>query len=220
MGPRVRLTVFDMDGVLIDSYSSWVLVHRQFGTDNEDSLQAFLRGEIDDMEFIRRDVERWTGVRGRVSQEEVHGILDTAPIFPGAIETLKELRRHGVVTAIVSGGLLYLAERVGAMGEVDLVLANDVEVDGDGYLTGGGIVHVPLREKGGVVSAMQDDIGVSVEETAVVGDTPVDVTMFDMARVSIAFNPMDELTRRAAAHVVEGRDLRLVLPFILDNHSV
>ncbi len=218
MGPKVRLTVFDMDGVLIDSYSSWVLVHRQFGTDNEDSLQAFLRGEIDDMEFIRRDVERWTGVKGRVSQEEVHGILDTAPIFPGAIETLKELRRHGVVTAIVSGGLLYLAERVGVLGDVDIVLANDVEVDEDGYLTGGGIVHVPLREKGGVVSAIQDSIGVSVEETAVVGDTPVDVTMFDMARVSIAFNPMDELTRRAAAHVVEGRDLRLVLPFILGHH--
>ena len=211
------LVVFDMDGVLVDSHSSWVLVHRHFGTDNEDSLQAFLRGEIDDMEFIRRDVERWKSARGRVSLQEVNGVLDGAPLYPGALETLLELDGRGLVTAIVSGGLRYLAERVGRLGKVDFVLANDVEVDDDGLLTGGGIVHVPLREKGDVVAAVQEEAGISPLETAVVGDTPVDVTMFDMARVSIAFNPLDDLTRRAADHVVEGRDLRLVLPLLVGH---
>jgi phosphoserine phosphatase len=208
-----------MDGVLIDSYSSWVLVHRRFGTDNEDSLRAFLKGEIDDMEFIRRDVERWERAAGRVSLEDVHRVLDKAPMLPGAIETLKELKKRGVTTAIVSGGLRYLAERIGRLGGVDLVLANDVQVDGDGNLTGRGIVNVPLREKGSVVSSIQDTWGFTVDETAVVGDTPVDVTMFRVARVSIAFNPTDEFTRLSATHVIEGGDLRLILPIMLGDGS-
>ena len=206
-----------MDGVLIDIHSSWVLVHDHFGTGNEDSHHAFLRGEIDDMEFIRRDVERWTAARGRVTLAEVEGVLDEAPLFPGAIETLVTLRDEGVRTAIVSGGLRHLAQRIGRMAEVGLVHANDVEVDRNGCLTGGGVVHVPLREKGAVVTDIQEALGVGPEATAAVGDTPVDVTMFSRARVSIAFNPRDELTGRAATYVVRSRDLRSVLPLILGD---
>ncbi len=219
MKDGVRLAVFDMDGVLVDSHSSWVLVHHHFGTDNEDSLQAFLGGEIDDLEFIRRDVERWTQARGRVRLEEVLEVLDGAPLFPGAVDTLRILRERGVRTAIVSGGLRHLAERVGALARVDLVHANDVEVDEEGCLTGGGVVHVPLREKGAVVARIQEDLGIGPEATAVVGDTPVDVTMFRHARVSIAFNPRDALTEGAATHVVRSRDLRSVLPLLLPENG-
>jgi len=211
----IRLAVFDMDGVLVDSHSSWVLVHSHFGTDNEDSLQAFLRGEIDDMEFIRRDVERWTQARGAVPLDEVEAVLDKAPLFPGAVETLRHLGQRGVRTAIVSGGLRRLADRIGSMADVDIVLANDVEVDEEGCLTGGGIVHVPLREKGQVVARIQTQLGIGPDGTGVVGDTPVDVTMFRRARVSIAFNPRDGFTQESATHVVRSRDLRAVLPLLM-----
>ena len=217
METKIELAVFDMDGVLIDSHSSWVLVHEHFGTDNEDSLRAFLLGEIDDLEFIRRDVERWSSIRGRVPLHEVEAILDGAPLVPGAIETLRKLGERGVRTAIVSGGLSHLARRLGEMGGVEYVHANDVEVDGEGFLTGAGVVRVPLMEKGQVVEAIQEELGVGVEGTAAVGDTPVDVTMFRRARVSIAFNPWDGTTERAAAHVVRSRDLRSVLPLILGD---
>jgi phosphoserine phosphatase len=215
LGREVELAVFDMDGVLIDSHSSWVLVHRHFGTDNEDSLMAFLREEIDDLEFIRRDVERWTSARGRVHVSEVEKVLDGARLFPGALETLLALHERGVRTAIVSGGLRHLARRIGRLGSVDVVLANDVELDVDGYLTGGGVVDVPLRDKGGVVQSIQEEMGVAPERTAAVGDSPVDVSMFAMTRVSIAFNPRDGTTERAASQVVVSDDLRSVLPLLL-----
>jgi phosphoserine phosphatase len=103
------------------------------------------------------------------------------------------------------------------MGRVDYVMANDVDVDGYGHLNGGGVVRVPLREKGQVVAAIQEDLGVGIGGTAAVGDTPVDVTMFSRARISIAFNPRDDATARAAAHVVRSRDLRSVLPLVLED---
>jgi len=213
----VRLAVFDMDGVLIDARSSWVLVHRHFGTDNEDSLEAFLRGEIDDHEFIRRDVERWSRASGRVRYHEVTDVLDSAVPFPGAVETLRTLGGSGVMTAIVSGGLRHLATRIGSLCGADLVFANDVEVDEEGYLTGGGIVTVPLREKGSLVTVIQRDLGVSPAETVAVGDSSVDVTMFRQAGLSIAFNPRDGVTERSATHVIRGRDLRSILPLILER---
>lgn len=217
MVSEVRLAVFDMDGVLIDTRSSWVLVHDHFGTQNEDSLAAFLNGEIDDMEFIRRDVERWSRASGRVRYDEVIDVLDSVVPFPGAVETLRALGEHGVKTAIVSGGLRRLATRIGSLCGADLVFANDVEVDDEGYLTGGGIVNVPLREKGSLVTRIQREVGISPAETVAVGDSSVDVSMFRRAGLSIAFNPRDEVTERSAIHVVRGLDLRLVLPLILEK---
>ncbi len=124
---------------------------------------------------------------------------------------------HGVKTAIVSGGLRHLAKRIGSLCGADLVFANDVEVDEEGFLTGGGIVTVPLREKGSLVTRIQREVGISPAETVAVGDSSVDVTMFRQAGMSIAFNPRDEMTESSATHVVRGRDLRLLLPLILER---
>lgn len=215
MSGRVKLAVFDMDGVIVDAHSSWVLVHRHFGTSNEDSLEAFMRDEIDDLEFIRRDVERWIESAGDVTMREVEEVLERAPIVEGAMDTLKDLDRSGVRTAIVSGGLIGLADRVARAGNVSHVRANDVEVDGRGLLTGGGHVNVPLKDKDTIVRELQGLEGVGEEETAVVGNSEVDIPMFELAGLSIAFNPLDSRTAEAADHVVVSRDLRDVLPLIL-----
>ena len=215
----VRLAVFDMDGVLVDAESSWVLVHEHFGTTNDDSLRAFMRGEIDDLEFIRRDIALWRDAHGAgpVAWKEVQGVLDRAPLVPGAVETLQELGRSGVRTAIVSGGLLHLARRLAAEGGVDHVHANDVEVDARGFLTGEGRAPVPLKDKSSIVRALQRETGAPPGATAVVGNSLIDVPMFALAAVSIAFNPVDTDTARAAKHIVLGRDLRAVLPLILGD---
>ena len=55
----VELVVFDMDGVLVDFDSSWMMVHRAFGTDNEESFQRYIRGEISFEEFMRSDIGKW-----------------------------------------------------------------------------------------------------------------------------------------------------------------
>jgi phosphoserine phosphatase len=204
-----------MDGVLVDAESSWVLVHEHFGTNNDDSLRAFLRGEIDDLEFIARDVARWKRVRGEVRWDEVRGVLDSAPLVPGAVETLRALRAEGVRTAIVSGGLRYLAQRVADAGGVDIVFANDVEVDPRGLLTGLGLAPVPLLEKASVLERIQRELGVGPSGTAALGNSHIDIAMFGLAGVSIAFNPVDEQTAMAATHVIRQRDLRAVLPVLL-----
>ncbi|MBE3122801.1 MAG: hypothetical protein IMZ58_11440 [Thermoplasmata archaeon] len=55
----IKLVFFDMDGVLLDTVSSWRYIHEHFGTTNERSIMPYLRGDIDYLEFMRRDVSLW-----------------------------------------------------------------------------------------------------------------------------------------------------------------
>ena len=56
---KIELVIFDMDGVLTDIVSSWKYIHDYFDTSNERSVNDYLKGKIDDMEFIRRDAVLW-----------------------------------------------------------------------------------------------------------------------------------------------------------------
>jgi len=62
---------------------------------------------------------------------------------------------------------------------------------------------------------IQRGLGVGPPETAALGNSHIDIPMFGLAGVSIAFNPVDERTAVAATHVIRQRDLRAVLPFLL-----
>ena len=52
-----KVVVFDCDGVLVDSVSSWKTLHDHFGTDNSDNLKRFIEGEITDTEFMALDIK-------------------------------------------------------------------------------------------------------------------------------------------------------------------
>ncbi len=211
MGGGLRLVVFDCDGVLADVGSSWERVHSSFGTDNSASLAAYLRGEIDDAEFIRRDVRLWLQREGRVHISRVRRVLDEVPLVPGAREAVGELRRRGVRSAIVSAGLEELTGRVARECGIDINLSNSLVTDRHGYLTGEGVVRVPLRAKGLVVRGLLSELGLEGAQCAAVGDRVLDSSMFDEVGLRIAFNPADDEVAGAADVVVHKKDLREIL---------
>ena len=131
-----RLVVFDMDGVLADIQSSWVYVHEHFGVDNEHSLHAYLRGEIDDLEFIRRDIHLWKDMDPEVSVEKIRKVLASVPLMPGATQAVRQLRESGLKTAIVSAGIDLLAERIVGELDIDHQLANGLITDTKGTQIG------------------------------------------------------------------------------------
>jgi phosphoserine phosphatase len=214
----IRLVCFDMDGVLIDVGSSWVMVHKAFGTRNEESLARFMRGEIDDMEFIRLDVALWTRER-KVHSDEIRDILKDAPLMSGAYECVRELHRCGVRTAIVSGGIDLAAHAVANKLGIDVVYANGLLADEDGFLTGEGVVRTPLRDKGVAVRLIQKELGVPPEATASVGNSFPDIGMFAASGLGIAFRPDDDLVQKAAHATIFESDLRRVLAEVLATSS-
>ncbi|MFH0816856.1 MAG: HAD family phosphatase [Methanobacteriota archaeon] len=215
MKSRFDLVAFDLDGVLAEPESSWVYVHQHFGVSNKAALEAFIAGEIDDMEFMRRDIALWRLAKPGVCASDLDAILERIAVTNGAREVVQAIRAAGAKTVIISGGLRYLAERVARLTGVDHVLANDAACGPDGKLSGEGVLEVELLAKGKALAALRKRLGVPKERCAAVGNSFIDAQMFEESAMGIAFNPVDDRTREAADHVVEGKDLRLILPYLL-----
>lgn len=217
MKPRWGLVAFDMDGVLVDYTSSWTWVHDHFKIDNEETLLAYIQGRIDDREFMRQDIKRWLDVKADICRSDLETILDPVPIIGGISQTVNALRAAGAKVVIVSGGLDMTAGRIAREHGFDGYLANSVECDPGGALTGEGVLRVDLTNKGAALRQFQEEYGVDETSTVSIGNSFVDVSMFALSGLSIAFNPIDEHAKKNADVVVNARDLRDVLPYILDQ---
>jgi len=211
---RFDMVAFDLDGVIVTERSSWEWVHKHFGVDNGKSLAAFCNGEIDDMEFMRTDIAMWKKINPDVTLQHIKDILMMASMIKGARETVQAIKATGARTCIVSGGIDLLAEHIGELCGVDKVISNGLKADSEGRLLGDGILRVELRDKASALLMMAKEFGVDPGKCAAIGNSWVDVSMFDVSAYGIAFNPIDSKTITAADVVVESDDLRDVLPHL------
>ena len=211
---KLELIIFDMDGVLTDIMSSWKYIHDYFETSNEKSVNDYLKGKIDDMEFIRRDAVLWKEDGKLITRKKLEEILSDVPLMKGAKECIQEIRKKEVKTAIVSAGLDVLAEKVAKDLGIDYVYSNGVKSDSDGRLTGEGILEVKLMYKDETIQRLAKNANIPLEHTAAVGNSCFDIPMFEVCGLGIAFNPEDDCVRDAADIVVEGKDLGKILPHI------
>ncbi len=201
-----------MDGVLLDTVSSWKYIHEWFGTTNERSIMPYLRGDIDYLEFIRRDVSLWKTNGKAVKKATIEKILYSIPFITGVYECVCFLKEHGAQTAIVSAGLDILAEKVAADVGIDYAFANEVLVGSDGRLTGEGVLHVELMHKDRNVKELAKTLHVPLDACAAVGNSCFDIPMLEVCGLGIAFNPEDACVIQSADVVVEGKDLSKLIP--------
>jgi len=207
---ELRFVVFDLDGVLVDIDSSWQFVHRRFNVDNDENFARYLRREIDFKEFMRSDIRLW----GRASLDTIEAILDSAPIMTGASETVRAIRERGLEPLIVSSGISALADRVAKELGIELSYANKLMSDEEGRLSGEGEEVVPLNAKDRVLREATKKLGATPKNCITVGDSRHDIPLFRVSGLSIAFNAKDEKAKQAADVVVDGKDLREILPWV------
>ncbi len=211
---NLKLVFFDMDGVLLDTVSSWRYIHEYFGTTNERSIMPYLRGEIDYLEFIRRDVSLWKTNGKAVKKTTIEKILYSIPTIKGVKDCISFLKKHEVQTAIVSAGLDILAEKVATDVGIDYTFANEVKVDSDGRLTGEGVLHVELMHKDKNVKDLVEKLHLPLEACAAVGNSCFDIPMLEICGLGIAFNPEDACVAQHADIFIEGKDLSQLIPTI------
>lgn len=215
MGKRYDLVAFDMDGVLFDHRSSWAWIHEQYGVDNEESFNAFIMGEIDEPEFMRRDIKLWMDTAPGVKRNDIVSFFRNMPLIKGIQETVAALRWNDIRSVIISGGIDIAAEMISNEYEFDGFSANSLEVDDLGRLTGEGIVNVDLCDKGIKLREYIEGFGTVPERTVSIGNSYTDIKMFENSGLSIAFNPIDNMTAESADRVIVSDNISDVLDVIL-----
>jgi HAD superfamily PSPase-like hydrolase len=212
---KYKLVCFDCDGVLVDTESSWQWIHDHYGVDNEEALHAYFRDEIDGIEFMRRDIALWKGIDPDVSLDKIKEILMGIPPMKGLDELTRALHDGGCRMVIISGGLDLLvdnvADRIGAWKG----LANKLEADRTGRLTGEGVLLVEPRHKQYPLMEVMTELGISKKEVVSIGDTHSDASMFTVSGLGVAFNPADDLVKKKADKVVEEKDLTELMDILL-----
>ena len=209
---NLELVIFDMDGVLADTISSWKFIHDYFNTSNEKSVIDYLNGKIDDSEFIKRDAALWSEDGEPISEKKIKEILFKVPIIKGAQFCISTLKKRKIKTAIVSAGLDILAQDISKKLDIDYVYSNGIEADNKGRLTGKGIIQVRLLNKDQTVIKLANRLNITYDKIAAVGNSCYDIPMFDYSGLSIAFNPDDDCVKEAADIVILEKDLSKIIP--------
>ena len=138
---KLALAAFDMDGTILEEDSSWVALHRHFGTTRtgKRGLKLYTDGKIDYTEFMRRDIASWPK---NLAIDEVDRILSKYRIRKEAPETVNRLKDLGAKVTLVTSGIDILAERVARDLGIDSWVANGLETTPSGRLAGTGISRV------------------------------------------------------------------------------
>ena len=179
---EVKLAAFDLDGTVLEHNSSWVAIHRHFGTEHNGaaSLRLYTEGKIDYREFMRRDISSWP--KG-VTKDEIAGVLSGYKVRREAPEVFRELRARGIMTALVTSGIDILARDVARDLEIDHWVANGLRFDSNGKLLPKGVGRVDPTRKDIAYLRLLSRIGIPSKKTIAVGDTIYDLAFLKSAGI-------------------------------------
>jgi phosphoserine phosphatase len=203
----LKLVVFDFDSTLMDGETIDILA-RELGIEEKiaEITEATMQGKIDFFESLTERV----GLLKGLSLERVNSVCQTLPYMPGAQEVVTALKEHGAKVVCFSGGFRNATSFAKDELGFDADFSNVLHVK-DGLLTGrvGGDMMFD-SSKGDMLQRLQSMMGISEEETMVVGDGANDRSMFAHAATRVAFCAKPVLKEHANI-IIDIKDLREIL---------
>jgi phosphoserine phosphatase len=193
-----RLVAFDMDSTLIETEVIDELARRAGVGDAVAAItERAMQGELDFTESFRARVALLEGLDARVLEE----VAATLPLSEGAEQLVRQLRRLGYKTAILSGGFQYFGEVLRARLGIDFVHANQLEIV-DGRVTGRVVGDVvDGARKASLLRELAAAQQITLDQVIAVGDGANDLPMLSIAGLGIAYRAKP-LVRESAEHSI------------------
>ena len=202
-----RLVAFDMDSTLIEAEVIDELArYAGVGAEVAAITESAMRGELDFAQSFRRRVALLEGLDEGVLEEVAAGLRLTE----GAEKLLAVLRQLGLRTAIISGGFGYFARKVQQRLGIDVVFANELDIE-DGKVTGR--VREPIVDGARKALLLREIAArecISLEQVIAVGDGANDLPMLSIAGLGIAFRAKP-LVKASAKHAISTLGLDGIL---------
>ena len=216
---KYKLVCFDVDGTLVDNVTfSWQVFHDYFQTDKhrrEDARNKFFSGKISYLEWAEHDINLWKEKKAR--KQDFFKAIEHLKLMEGAIETLNELKKRNYKLAIISGSLNIILERfIPNYDEFfsDVFLSR-IYFDETGEISRVEATEFDMDAKAHALKKIADRENISLKQCVFVGDYLNDMKIIQEAGLGIAFNCRYDELKRAADVVVDKKDLREILKFII-----
>jgi len=208
-----KLICFDMDGVIFRDVNFWLELHKVFGTLEQGKIltQKYLHTNYDKLveEVV---VKLWKGKNAK----PYYNLVNQLEYLPGVKRVFKEIKKKGILTAIISASSIDVARRAQKDLGIDHIYANELVIK-NGKVSGEFIwpIGAGMEKKANIIEHLSDDLGIGLENIAYIGDSDTDIEAFKIVGKSIAFNSASDNLKKVADVVVEGNDLKNILPYIL-----
>ncbi len=191
---KTKLIVFDMDSTLIqhEVIDEMALVYG-IGEKVKLITERAMNGELNFDDALRERVALLKGLKKR----DMEKIVENLKVTPGVERLIKEVKKKGYKTAIVSGGFKYFADYFKHTLQMDYAFANELEFSGD-ELSGkvlGRIINA--HEKAHIIEQLAQKENLSLEQVVAVGDGANDLLMLAKAGFGIAFHAKEKVKKEA-----------------------
>ena len=215
----LRLALFDMDSTLINEEVIDELARSIGISDAVSAITArAMNGDIDFATSLSERVAMLKGVRANVWDD----LKKSVTIATGARELVRGLKQKGVLTGVVSGGFIPMAEWLKGELGLDVAVANHLlEEDSTTdipypHLSGlldpkYPIVTPELKRE--TLKSLAADHALPLSETLAVGDGSNDLLMLGAAGLGVAWNAKEKVQIRAPMRL-NGSSLADVLYLI------
>lgn len=206
----MKLAVFDFDSTLMEG-ETLEFISREYGIEplmKEITTQA-MEGKID---FFESLVQRVALLKG-AKQEKIEKICKQLPYTNGAVEVISELKKLNYRVVCFSGGYETATIPAQKVLGFDAQFSNILHFK-NSVLTGqlGGEMMFS-DSKGKMLLRLQNLLGISSDDTLVVGDGANDLSMFKHASKRVAFCAKPILKENANI-IINDKDLTGILNYI------
>lgn len=198
------LVIFDLDGTLLRGLTSCEVLAVPLGKQTEMRAIEQLTHEHE-LAAARFEMAAWYRAMAR---ETLLSHLDNAVIAPGAAEGIAALQDEGFEVGIASLTWAAAVERFAARFGISRFIGTGLHDDGS-------ITHVWPRDKASWLRTTAEQLGLSLDRVAAIGDSHGDRPMLEIAglKIFVGAHPIDV----AGCHHAPAADIREIAKLIRET---